>query len=95
MLHIENFLYRIEKEIVHMKKRAILFCVFLILLLFTGCSRKEVSLSTSQVLSELKETSCNTADRAGTCFTRLPELGIISPAECCEQLGKCCQNENN
>ena len=41
-------------------------------------------------LSEFQISACNTADEAGTCHTKLPELGVISPEKCCEHLKKCC-----
>ncbi|GAG13108.1 unnamed protein product, partial [marine sediment metagenome] len=41
-------------------------------------------------LSELQISACNTADEAGTCNTRLEEIGIVTKEDCCEVLGKCC-----
>jgi hypothetical protein len=46
---------------------------------------------TSTHLSDFQVTACNAADRSGTCVTKLPKLNLISPGECCEYLGKCCQ----
>ena len=43
-------------------------------------------------LDDLQITVCEEADKAGTCQTRLIEIGIVMPDECCEVLGKCCQN---
>ena len=44
-------------------------------------------------LDDLQTTVCEEADKAGTCQTRLIDIGIVMPDECCEALGKCCQNE--
>jgi len=41
-------------------------------------------------LNDLQIQACNTADEAGTCNSRLPEVGIVLSEECCEALGKCC-----
>ena len=41
-------------------------------------------------LSDIQITACETADEAGTCDTRLAELGIVLKEECCEVLSKCC-----
>ena len=41
-------------------------------------------------LDELQTTVCEEADKAGTCQTRLIEIGIVMPDECCEVLEKCC-----
>ncbi|MEK9137729.1 MAG: hypothetical protein AAB393_11455, partial [Bacteroidota bacterium] len=35
-------------------------------------------------------TACNAADEAGTCDSRLPEVGIVLKEECRQRLGKCC-----
>ena len=52
--------------------------------LLVGCAQTE------DELSELQVTACNSADEAGTCDTKLPELGIVTTGKCCEILGKCC-----
>ena len=41
-------------------------------------------------LDELQITVCEEAEKAGTCQTRMMEIGIVMPDECCEVLGKCC-----
>lgn len=43
-----------------------------------------------QKLSDLQITACSSADAAGTCDSRLPEVGIVLKSECCKVLGKCC-----
>ena len=62
----------------------------LILLLFIiGCkelTEKEIP----KTLSELQITACDAADKAGSCDTRLIEVGIVMKEECCQILGKCC-----
>ena len=44
----------------------------------------------SKKLDELQTTLCEEADKAGTCQTRMVEIGIVMPDECCEVLEKCC-----
>ena len=71
--------------------RILLFTLFLLLLL-TSCrlvstppeAPSEIS------LSELQIEACTTADRVGTCNSRLAEVGIVLAEECCQELGKCC-----
>lgn len=46
----------------------------------------------ASTLSDFQVTACNSADRGGTCRTKLPKLNLITPEECCKYLGKCCQN---
>lgn len=41
-------------------------------------------------LSDIQIAACNAANEAGTCDTRLAELGIVLKEECCEVLGNCC-----
>ena len=41
-------------------------------------------------LSDIQITACETANKAGTCDTRLAELGIVLKEECCEVLSRCC-----
>ena len=43
-----------------------------------------------KILNDLQITACNAAHDAGTCDTRLPEVGIVLKEECCKDLGKCC-----
>ena len=62
--------------------------LILILLIFiVGC--KETS-EVPRTLSELEIEACNMADEAGTCDSRLAELGIVLKEDCCQILGKCC-----
>jgi len=42
-------------------------------------------------LSEFQIKACNAADRGGFCKTRLPKLKLVSDADCCRYLNKCCQ----
>ena len=44
----------------------------------------------TELLNDLQTQACNSADQAGTCESRLPEVGIVLTEECCEALGKCC-----
>ena len=41
-------------------------------------------------LSEFQVEACNAAHEAGTCDTRLKQLGIVSKDDCCSSLSKCC-----
>lgn len=41
-------------------------------------------------LSDLQIEACNAADAGGTCVSKLPDLGLVDPEECCEYLDKCC-----
>jgi hypothetical protein len=45
---------------------------------------------TDSQITEFQMTACQAAHGAGTCQTRLPELGIITPQQCCEYLEMCC-----
>ena len=42
------------------------------------------------VLSEFQMTACDSADKGGTCDTKLEALGLVTKEECCNILGKCC-----
>jgi len=68
-------------------KKLVLLLAFLIFLL--GCKEipeKEIP----KTLSELQVDACNIADEAGSCDTRLIEVGIVLKEECCNILEKCC-----
>ena len=69
-------------------KRAIFILVLLISVFLISCSQEQVIEPVE--LSDLQIQACNTADEAGTCNSRLPEVGIVLSEECCEALGKCC-----
>ena len=66
-----------------------LLLIIIIGLFLIGC-KESPKKEAPEELSELQATACNTANEAGTCDTRLNELGIISKEDCCEILGKCC-----
>ena len=77
-----------------MKKLAIILLIFVIFIFGcknvsdakTGLNQKKAAKS----LSDIQVTACNTAHEAGTCDTRLAELGIVLKEDCCSILGKCC-----
>ena len=73
-----------------MKKFVLIILVFIIFI--SACQKIPESEKGATVnqLSDLHITACVTADNAGTCDTRLPELGIVRKEDCCEALGKCC-----
>lgn len=86
-----------NKNLLNMKKKRDkmkkIIPIILLILFLAGC--KELSELTSEKespkeLSELQVTACNTADEAGTCDTRLVELGIVLKEDCCKILKKCC-----
>ena len=71
-----------------MKKFALILLIFVILI--AGCQKVSETKKETKQLSDMQVTACNTAHEAGTCNTRLPELGIILKEDCCQVLGKCC-----
>ncbi len=73
------------------KTKRILFTISLLLLILTvSCKKQEPIPEQPKTLGDLQTTACNVADEAGTCNSRLIEVGIVLPEECCEILGKCC-----
>ena len=77
-----------------LKKRFNMKKIFLILLvliiLINACQKVSETKKSTKTLSEMQVTACNTAHEAGTCDTRLTELGIVLKEDCCNVLGKCC-----
>lgn len=72
-----------------MKKIALILVIVLVLVI--GCTQTKNKDSTKQKsLSELQISACDSADAAGTCDTRLAEVGIVLKEDCCRELGKCC-----
>ena len=71
-----------------MRKYLLFLLIFLIFI--NACQKSSESKTKITALSELQITACTTADEAGTCDTRLPELGIVLKENCCKALGKCC-----
>jgi len=75
------------------KKEALILAILLILLF--GCAKsklaeeKPTSTPTTKI-DDLKATACEEADKAGTCQTRLIEVGIVMPEDCCKSLKRCC-----
>ena len=96
MLLINENLINIQKK--EIKKRFIMKKLALILVLLiifiNACKavseQKIESKKQIKSLSDIQITACNTAHEAGTCNTRLAELGIVLKEDCCEVLGKCC-----
>ena len=62
-----------------------------VLLFLTACAPLSPDYAPEGTLSDMQITACNAADEAGTCDSRLPEVGIVLKEECCERLGKCCR----
>lgn len=77
-----------------MKRFALILLVFAIFIY--GCQKVyepqmvDETTKETKTLSDIQITACNTAHEAGTCETRLQELGIVLKEDCCEVLGKCC-----
>lgn len=67
-------------------RKLILFLVIIIFLV--GCNGAQKK--KQEILSELQITACKKAHEAGTCDTRLIEVGIVKKEDCCNALGKCC-----
>ena len=65
---------------------AVIAAIIAIFLLISNYNNQDNTAS----LNDLQIQACNTADQAGTCQTRLPEVGIVLAEDCCEALGKCC-----
>jgi len=66
----------------------LLFLVLIIVIIANGCQEQQTQ--SKPKLSELQIEACNSADAAGTCDTRLAEVGIVLKEDCCKELGKCC-----
>ena len=71
-----------------MKK--ILFVLFIFIVLTAACQKAPEPKAETKTLSDMQITACDTANDAGTCDTRLAELGIVSKEDCCKALEKCC-----
>ena len=93
---IESIKYKFYKGLkryLSIKKRLVMkkFVPILLLLviLIAGCKSQDKGTAITG-LSELQIEACNSADAAGTCNTRLAEVGIVLKEDCCKELGKCC-----
>ena len=77
-----------------MKKFVLILLIFIIFIY--GCQKASETQKADEIkmraktLSDIQITACDTAHEAGTCETRLAELGIVLKEDCCEILGKCC-----
>jgi hypothetical protein len=60
--------------------------IMIFALILSGCNAQ-------MHLTELQTDACNTADASGTCETRLVDVGIVQPEECCQAIGKCCSRD--
>ena len=69
-----------------MKKFMVMLLIFLFLI--NGCAKGTVK---QEQLSEIQITACNSADKGGTCDTKLASLNIVTKEQCCQALGKCCK----
>ena len=75
-----------------MKKFALILFVSVVFMssLIIGCKTQQDKNKAIIGLSELQISACDSADAAGTCDTRLQEVGIVLKEECCKELGTCC-----
>jgi len=62
--------------------------VCLLLLFLVGC--QPADREGAQDVLELKAHACAIADQSQTCQTKLLSLDLITPRECCQQFGACC-----
>ena len=69
-----------------MKIKSLMMILMVVSVLISGCEQEQGN----EELSELQVTACNTADEAGTCDTKMPELNLVTTGKCCEILEKCC-----
>ncbi len=77
--------------------KASVLIILLILITLNACKALEIKENSQlntppqqKTLSDIQIIACNTAHEAGTCETRLAEIGIVLKEDCCEVLGKCC-----
>ncbi len=72
-----------------------LLLIVLAVVLIIGCretaeEKEGMTEVTGSHVNQLEKTACTTADKAGTCQSRLVGLGFITEEECCEKFQKCC-----
>jgi len=71
-------------------EKVISFFILIIVMLSSISCGESPKKEAQMVLSELQITACNSAHGAGTCDTRLNEVGIVLKEDCCKYLAKCC-----
>jgi len=70
--------------------------MILLLLMLVACQDEQapekegMTEVTGKYAVELQKTACTAAHDAGTCATKLPNLGFITQEECCDKFEKCC-----
>ena len=69
-------------------KRFVILVIVLVFILLISCTPSQGP--PPKTLNDLQITACNAAHDAGTCDSRLPEVGIVLQEECCKELEKCC-----
>jgi len=47
--------------------------------------------SEQEGLTDIQITACEASHDGGTCLTKLSELALVLPEDCCKELGKCCE----
>ena len=77
--------------------KEVIFVFFLILIFVSGCINYENDIQGNVQGSEFKAakldlqiSTCQYAEKGGTCDSRLETLGFLTPEECCEISGMCC-----
>jgi len=71
----------------------IIFAIFLISLLlfvYTHYYLNSIKKEEKPELSKIQIVACYAAEKGNTCFTKLPELELVSPETCCKVLDVCC-----
>jgi hypothetical protein len=78
-----------NKKYLLIMKSIIVVTLISSIILLSSCSTPKSSVQDSK-LSDLQVTACNSADKGGTCNTKLEGLGVVTKNQCCNILGKCC-----
>ncbi|MFH1316018.1 MAG: hypothetical protein ABII01_00710 [Candidatus Woesearchaeota archaeon] len=76
------------------KKIYLIMILFLFLALFLFMyNMGEFNAISGRAVGEIQTSACDYAEQGGTCFTKLEELGLITPEECCLETGNCCNRQ--
>ena len=76
--------------------KELIIVLFLVLVFVSGCIEYgdiEGSVQGSEFRAaklELQVSTCQYAEKGGTCDSRLERLGFLTAEECCEIAGACC-----
>jgi len=81
---------KMNKKYLLMVQLSITIVLVSSMFVLSSCSKQKPVVPAPNNLSDLQTTACNSADAGGTCSTKLVDLGIVTPDQCCKALGKCC-----